>query len=192
VPRVGSVRTVELFYAPEGQRPSSWIGSAEFEEVARLLSQSNCVSTADANGFTAEFSFGERDTSMLMVQTDQRHPQLGNGLLLRLHLYHAHGIDNAPFTAAMLNTLEMRLVTRAHLIGSWSSTQLSSKSDIPVFVTFIPNALHRRGLLLNLVMSMGLRARWAAVEVQGQSKEWNVKDTFERRLSKVFSWLRRN
>jgi hypothetical protein len=129
---------------------------------------------------------------MLMVQTDQRHPQLGNGLLLRLHLPHAHGIDNASFTAAMLNTLEMRLFTKAHLIGNWSSAQIGSRSDVPVFVTFIPNALHRRGLLLNLVMGMGLRARWAAMEIQGQSKEGDVKDTFGRRLSKVFSWLRRN
>jgi MFS transporter, DHA2 family, lincomycin resistance protein len=42
---------------------------------------------------------------MLMVQTDQRHPQLGNGLLLRLHFPQAHGVGNAPFTVAFLVAL---------------------------------------------------------------------------------------
>jgi hypothetical protein len=185
------LRVVEDIYAPAGQERSCWSGSEEFEQVAGVLNQGNCFATPDADGLTAEFSFGKDETSLLTVRTHERHPQLGHGMLLRLHLPQLFVKDNAPFTAALLNTLETRHFTRAHLVGSWCAAQMGEGVPVPVFVGFIPNALYVRGLLLNLVAAMAMQARWTASEIQGPSTESNVVSILGNRLRQLFSWGRR-
>jgi hypothetical protein len=180
------LKTAELFYAPLGQDPSSWSESGEFEEVAEALNQGNCPATADREGLTAEFPFGTSDTSLLTIQSTERHPQLGHGLFLKLHLPQAYGRGNAPLTAAMLNTLETRNFTRTHLIGSWCAATMAPGVHVPTFAGFIPNALYRRGLLFNIVLSMGLRSRWAAAETQGESKQAHVGSILLERLQAFF------
>jgi hypothetical protein len=150
--------------------------------VAAALNQGNCFANASSTGLSAEFPFGMHDTSLLTVDTHEQHPQLGHGLLLRLHLAEAFGQGNVPFTAMMLNTLETRHVTQTHLIGSWCAAPLGSGVQVPAFVAFIPNALYKPGLLYNLVLGMALRARWAAAEIQGPSQEGSV-------LRTLITWL---
>jgi hypothetical protein len=58
-----------------------------------------------------------------------------------------------------LNDLEVFQDPGCHLIGSWAAER--DPEARPYFNCFVPNALYRPGILLNLVLSMGVRARWA-------------------------------
>ena len=120
---------VENVIAPVGTEPCRWDDENEFEEVAQILNSCNCVASSGGLGLTAEFSFGDEEnnvlgTSMLMIQTDQRHPQLGNGLLGRLHL--PLPLDNRQTAqiAASLNRFETLSLTKSHLLGSWTLKEM--------------------------------------------------------------------
>jgi hypothetical protein len=48
----------------------------------------------------------------------------------------------------------------AHLLGSWAADIPEDSEPTPFFTCFAPNVTLRRGVLLNLVLSMGMRAKW--------------------------------
>ncbi len=77
---------LDSLYIPHGEEESAWSGSHEFERVTEFLNAGNCFANGGSDGLTAEFSFGPKLTSMLRVDTRERHPLFGSGLLLRLHL----------------------------------------------------------------------------------------------------------
>ena len=48
----------------------------------------------------------------------------------------------------------------AHLLGSWAADLPDGSEPAPFFTCFAPNVTLRPGVLLNLVLSIGTRARW--------------------------------
>jgi hypothetical protein len=56
-----------------------------------------------------------------------------------------------------LNWMEVTGATDAHFLGAWCPNRPNGLA----FVSFLPAALYRPGLLDNLVLNAAVRARWA-------------------------------
>lgn len=162
-----------------GQQPSMWKGDdMEATTMAVQRASSTVLATGDASGISAEFPFQSR-TSLLTVTTDAPNPQLGNGVLLLLHLPMtiAESDEGVRF-AAELTRRELASMTRAHYLGSWCW-----RDDGMHFVSFLPNMMYLGGsMLLNVVISMAARAKWVAESFYGDDWMKN-RDTYGRPLA---------
>lgn len=166
----GMLHVLEHLVAPLGAKRSAWEGE-ELEWTTAMIQRGTqtVLATGDATGLSAEFPFQSR-TSLLRVSSESANPQLGNGVLLVLHLPMAIGEADGLRFAAELTRRELRSLTRGHFIGAWCW-----RDDGMHHVTFLPNAVHLgRGDLLNVAISMGLRARWVAETFYGDNWDANL------------------
>lgn len=105
-------------------------------------------------------------SNMLQVTTHEEHPRLGTGLLMRLSLREQPMAKrrrfgaSTPLSASDLNQMEWEGACDAQVLGSWCASPSAGRP--PVHVSFFPSALADSVGLMNLVMSEGVRARWAA------------------------------
>lgn len=146
-------------FADSGEDPCAWPES-EFREaisheaVRRCLDRSGVPSaTLTERGITVEFPFGD-STSCCRLVGDQPHPLYGNGLLV---------VQRFPVTAASepegvklalsLNAADLTREPTGYGLGSYVYSD-----DAVHFTGFLPNALHKPGLLPNLVLSCSARA----------------------------------
>jgi hypothetical protein len=124
------------------------------------------LASGDKGGLTAEFAFLSKTTGMhaatsgdpvgtalLQLSTDCKHPQLGDGVLIRLKL----PLDASPDLTNALNLLEARDgANNADQLGAWCEDK-----NGPVFVTFVPTCLLERDWLVTLIYDNAIRTRWA-------------------------------
>lgn len=97
------------------------------------------------------------ETAMFTASAKERHPQLGGGALLRLALPLKLTQSQAAETAARLNWGETTQGLECQFLGAWCLDQTHGVR----FVTFLPAAIHRQGILNMMVFDAALRARWA-------------------------------
>lgn len=168
---------MESLYIPEGQGDSAWSGSPEFEQVAAFLNGGNCFSTPGPDGLSAEFAFGSEQTSLLVADSCERHPMLGSGLLLRLHLPLKVSSAQAAALAGGLNRLERNGGVMAHALGGWTTGD-----DRPVYVTFVPTVMYQLNVLQNAVLSMGRRAMNLSALLCDEDAEGSVVEIVSRRM----------
>jgi len=142
---------------PTGEGKSKW-GKTDFNVVLQAFTEQGFMcSGGDGLGLTAEFPFLSF-TSLFQAVIDEPHPQLGNGLLLRLTL--PSKPDGDPYERVLyLNELELKSLTLSHMLGSWCVGSLGV-----TFVAFFPNATHDLNFI-NVALSMVLRARWVVARV---------------------------
>lgn len=149
----------EQLVAPAGEASSRWAGPEMAEFTDRWAGRFVVLASGDETGLTEEFPFLD-STSLLQVTTDQPHPSLGNGMLLRLSIPEHVSDSDGPAWANRMNLGELASLTRTNLLGSWTVV-----NNTPTFVAFYPNAAHvREGVLTNIVMNAGSRARWIAAD----------------------------
>ena len=177
-----------VLYIPHGEGDSAWSESDEFEEVAAFLNAGNCFASGGRDGLTAEFPFGSERTGMLRAFSNQRHPGLGSGLLLQLHLPLNDSSADAVELAGHLNQLERRGGVMAHALGSWTTDPGSG--SYPVYVTFVPTLLYTRGLLQNLAIAMWRRSLDVASLLSESDQDCSVIEVLSQRLGLIDSSLR--
>jgi hypothetical protein len=153
------LNVIDHLYRPQGQAPSRWVVSDEFEEVSALLNKGCFFSTGDRSGLTAEISFGD-DSALITATGEAPHPHLGNGMLLLLKLPLTLSTAVAARLALELNSADYADVKAGNLLGAWCSEELCGGS-ILVFASFIPNIAYRPGVLFNRILTLGIKARWA-------------------------------
>jgi hypothetical protein len=161
-----------------GEFESRWSGEDMLAALEVFQGAPNVVlATGDDDGMSVEFPF-QAETSLLQALTDAPHPQLGNGVLTLLRLP-VHGNDHeASRHALRLNQRELSTATRSHFLGSWCTDE-----GAPVFTAFYPNIARLGGSdLLNILMSMGSRARWVAEAIYGDDWDRN-RDSFSSPLA---------
>lgn len=183
VKRDEMLHVVADVYRPSGDDPSRWSASGEFEEAASGLNQAGCISVGDANGLTAETAFGN-DTALIRATTSEPLHQLGNGLWLSLVLPVTLSEEDAARVAVELNTAELKSFTRSHLLGGWTVKE-GRGGYVPEFASFVPNVIYRSGLFLNLLLSLGLKARWACDEVAPYATDEKLDRVLLRRLDNI-------
>lgn len=115
------------------------------------------------------------------MSINEPHPQLGNGVLTRLNLPLSLDRETAAELAASLNQLELKTLTRAHQLGAWCAASVGG-SETVVFASFLPNVMHKPGFLTEMLLAMGLRARWAAAVLEAGTKSGSVIDIVAKRL----------
>lgn len=161
---------IQTTFAPEGQGSSSFTDD-DFSRVLAMEPAPWVLANEGDLGLTAEFPFtGARpaaelafrgednvETALLTVKATERHPQLGSGALVQLSLPLTLPAADAAELAARLNRVEAEESPDSALcLGAWCP----DRSDGICFVTFLPSAIRRPGLLNVVVLDAGLRTRW--------------------------------
>jgi hypothetical protein len=159
----------EMIHALEGlpMRDRSWGEQAEYERVASLLTDRGVLSFPGDLGLTAEFPYGPSGgpaaaggTSHLLQVQSTENGRMGLGLRMTLRLREWPMEGERQVFPPELNALEAEGGPGAHLLGSWAIEL--GPSSVPYFTCFLPSVLYAPGSLLNLILSIGVRARWAS------------------------------
>jgi hypothetical protein len=108
---------------------------------------------------------GSSPVALILWTASTRHPQLGLGALLRISIPLQIKEDDAVKLGQQLNQVEYLLQTSCHGYGAWCSDH--SIQGI-TYVTFLPAAVHRSGLVDILTLNTAKRAKWAISKLQ----EW--------------------
>ena len=153
-------------FANGGEAPCAWTG-AEVRAVAdHYTAGSPSPVVAGADGITVEFPFGE-STSECRLLTDQPHPLYGNGLLV-LQSFPAH---TSPETEGIKLALSLNAADLTHRLTGYGFGSYAWADDRVHFTAFLPNTLHKPGLLPNLISSCAARAQ--AMEARFAEGQWD-------------------
>jgi hypothetical protein len=142
-------------FVRSGDEPCAW-PEAEFRDtvIGHMNGPPAMVAGVEGRGFTVEFPFGAQ-TSLCRVLGDQSHPLYGNGLLIlqRFPIEVASESDGIRL-ALSLNAADLTTQVTGYGLGSYSYADGAIH-----FSGFVPNALHKPGLLPNLYSSCAARAQ---------------------------------
>ncbi|HXG70366.1 MAG TPA: hypothetical protein VNJ04_07105 [Gemmatimonadaceae bacterium] len=150
--------------AEENQRPT-FAADIDFKPLEDLDPRPWVMACAGKGGLTAEFPFTSDTpslmsaargkapgTALLQLGTDFKHPQLGDGVLIRLSL-------PLNVTAEFVNELNMLEAGggagKADQLGGWCEDK-----NGPVFVSFIPTCLLEQYRLADAIEDNAIRTRW--------------------------------
>jgi hypothetical protein len=148
----------------EGQSPSQYAGE-EMEQLVATFQQPLCVAAnGDKIGLTAEFPYPGY-TSLLRLDTTEKHPRAGNGLSVLLRIPEYTNDAATARHALELNEAELNSATWTHFLGAWVSREGLA------YAAFYPNWVHRIGGLWNIAKATAMRARWLTEEVMEYSWE---------------------
>ena len=140
--------------APEGKLPSKW-SQIEYERaVEDHMKPPFCLlATKGDLGFTAEFPCG-KSSSLFRASGREPHPRYGNGLLL-IQSFRTGELseEKAIRFALSLNTSELTQNPTGYGFGSYCHND-----GCIHFTTFLPNAVHRPGLLPSSYYAAASRA----------------------------------
>jgi hypothetical protein len=140
--------------APVGRQPCKWSQKEIGRAVNDYMQRPPClVATNGGLGFTAEFPFGE-ESSLFRGTGCDPHPRYGNGLLL-IQSFRATDLseEEAVRLALSLNAAELTKSPAGYGFGSYCF------SDGCIhFISFLPNAVYRQGLLPNFYYAGASRA----------------------------------
>jgi hypothetical protein len=146
---------VEKLVVPTGQRPSVW-GAEDFEKALREYVDGpvEVAPAPDGDGVAVQVPFGDL-TSRFQILPAAHHPLYGSGLLL------LHQFPLAPPTeqegaafALALNSIELTREPFGYGFGSYAW-----RDRAMYFISFVPNAAFRPGVLPHLVVACAQRSR---------------------------------
>jgi tetratricopeptide (TPR) repeat protein len=157
------------FYIPMGEMEPP-LESDTFKFTEHNL-QSRFMVTTGGHALTVEFPFTGNEpvsvrltlglpgvvTSLLRVNSEEGHPLLGRGLMMRMMLPVSCDRNAGLHIAMTLNLMEVAGWTRCHLNGAWYVDEHSNL----VFVSFFPMAGFKSWELVNLAYSFAVRSAWA-------------------------------
>jgi hypothetical protein len=151
-----NLKLLDLTIIPEGQKPITSIGQSEFENISQMLNNQKIFTSTGENSLAAYVPFG-RDVSLLQIDMNQPHPQLGNGILYRLSLPPEDICPVASIDGALtmdMNINEQEDWLTGHFLGSWCLGQAGKNTLIPTFISFIPAVVCSPNVLLNMTFSI--------------------------------------
>lgn len=168
--------------AQMGEEPCAW-SVAEFRDVVgRHMGDLRAPTVVGTDGITVELPFGDR-TSLCRMLSDQPHPLYGNGLLL-LQSFPVE-VESESEGVKLALSCNAADLTR-HLTGYGLGSYVWADGMIH-FTAFVPNALHKPGLLPNLYFSCAARGQAMAArfaEGQWDPEAYTVDpDVYQRRLT---------
>ena len=148
------------FFVPEGRKPSAWLDTTEFSEVAERFGRSDlCFGNGDPTGLTLETPIGT-SSALIRLRTDVPHPSLGNGLLASLEFPFVKDEAATLDDCLWLNFLESRFWTDVPQMGSWHLRPADDGQFRAGHSLFVPNGLFSPGIATNIALWQFGRARW--------------------------------
>jgi hypothetical protein len=142
-----------------GRSPSRWAGTDEFKTIAgNWVGRKQCVCRGNGDGFTLEMDLGDQPAT-IRLSTNERHPQLGNGLHGKLTLPIYGEMESITERCAALNLSET-MWTDIPQFGCWSPFDLGADDCACLsFSSFIPNALYGERIASLMVLWLYQRIR---------------------------------
>jgi hypothetical protein len=162
----------------EGQKPVINIEEREFSFVSKMLNILKIHSASSKFGLSAYIPFG-RDVSLLQVITNQPHPVLGNGILMRSSLPPEDLWEIEEINGSIIidmNSMDQKDWPTGHFLGSWCLGPVEINSLTPVFVGFIPKIACNPTVLTNMVLSMLRHNTWT----EGYFFSWDRKEKYRK------------
>lgn len=165
---------------------SKWTDLDEFRTTAEQLTERGLVATTDEGvgdhrGLTFEaptgpnpgFAIEGKNSSLVQVFTNVIHARLGAGLLIILRPF-ATRLSNAP--ASHLSAMEANLAECGDSADMWSLGSWGGTGAGLAYVSFLPDALYRRGGLVLMCWNAATRAVWfdKVFGVPEPKKRWSV------------------
>ncbi|MGH2630450.1 MAG: hypothetical protein ACRDHI_07820 [Actinomycetota bacterium] len=136
------------------------VDDAEIDEVVGVLEQAGAEVERRGDGLSTAMPQLVGDRAMTFDLSLGERASVGAGVRMTLRLPsfpETLGVQEFPLD---LNLMEVHGEPMAHLLGSWAADLPDGSKPTPFFTCFVPNATLRPGVLLNLVLSMGTRAKW--------------------------------
>jgi hypothetical protein len=172
-------------YVPIGHQQNRWRGTGEFSNIIdRWNATENCYGNGDEGGLALETSFGH-DTALIRLRTDEKHPQLGEGLLATLQIPSFNEPRVIANECAYLNMLET-LWTDIPQFGCWhphASRAEQENLEGLAFTSFIPNVLYHPGIADLTAIWMLQRARSLRRQRWSNLPDKPINDILEARLA---------
>jgi len=152
------LHALDQWFKPLGQKPSHWLGAAEWRDMERYMERQAVTFECDHQSVlraTFDWRVNPNLSQVLECTCHEPHPILGNGLHLTLTLPLELAPEPCAHLALQLNQHERHEWKRSHMIGSWCvhGTQLA-------FRAFLPNTVYQHDLLPQIALTMALRAQW--------------------------------
>jgi hypothetical protein len=146
-------------YVAIGSSPNRWAGTDEFMTIAdEWNGLDRCVCRGDGGGFRLDMDVGEQP-ARIELSTNEKHPQLGNGLRGSLMLPILDDTKNIAERCAALN-LNETMWTDIPQFGCWYAFCFPDDAACLKFSSFIPNALYGNGIASLMVLWLYQRIRW--------------------------------
>jgi hypothetical protein len=187
----GILEAIAEVFAPLGETPSRWVATGEFEAFVEKWARSDSsFGFGDTSGMTLETPFGN-DSVLIKFLTEEKHPQLGHGLLATLQLPYAADALTIAREAAELNFLEFLTWTNFPQLGCWHSNQNRADQEGLAFSLFMPNALYQPGLTAQIAFWFMQRARWVREQKVSEMKDATMLEVLTERHSRAVG-LRRS
>jgi hypothetical protein len=136
------------------------VDGAEIDEVVELLEQAGAEVERRPDGLSATLPQLLGGHAMTFDLSLGERASIGGGIRMTLRLPsfpETLGVQEFPLD---LNRMEVHGEPIAHLLGSWAADLPDGSEPTPFFTCVVPNATLRPGALLNVVLSLGARARW--------------------------------
>ena len=136
------------------------IDDAELDEIVGVLEQVGAAVERRPDGLSATMPqlLGDRAMTFGLALGERAPVGAGARMTLRLPSFpETLGAQEFPLD---LNRMEVHGEPMAHLLGSWAADLPDGSEPTPFFTCFAPNVTLRPGVLLNLVLSIGMRATW--------------------------------
>ena len=150
-------------FVDSGDRPPAWTQAEFTDAVSQYMNRPPVAAAVEDRGVSIEFPFGDQ-ISPCRLRADQPHPLYGNGLLvLQRFPVKAPSEDEGIRMALSLNAADLTRQVTGYGLGSYVYADGALHHT-----AFLPNALHRPGLLGNVFSSCAARAqRMAARFTEG-------------------------
>ena len=153
-------------FASRGDALCAWTES-EFRTFAdRHMGELPSPAVVGARGATIEFPFGDR-TSQCRMLADQQHPLYGNGLLI----LQSFPVQTTSEADGVRLALSLNAADLAHRVTGYGFGSYVWADGTLHFTAFVPNALHKPGLLGNLYFSCAARAQ--AIGARFAEGQWD-------------------
>jgi leader peptidase (prepilin peptidase)/N-methyltransferase len=154
------LNVIELLYARKGQQPTPFT-PADFARAARLEPAPWCKVSCDDGALNAVMHAKKypSGTGVLFATATRPHPQLGSGLFMLLTIPTPCESDITLALCHELNLAEAHAWEIPYCFGAWCP-QRPVVSGL-AYVTFVPTAVCRPGLIEAMSIQMGARAAWA-------------------------------
>jgi hypothetical protein len=141
-----------------GSSPNRWVATGEFEKIAgNWKRMDQCVCSGNYEGFTLQMHLGDQP-AVIELSTNERHPQIGSGLLGNLMLPILGDTKSIAERCAALNLSET-MWTDIPQFGCWHPFCFPDDCACLSFSSFIPNALYGEGIASLMVLWLYQRIR---------------------------------